>query len=68
MLLIGALLFSMPIIGLLNVVIERAVYRPLRNAPRLAPLITAVGVSFILQQLALTIAGSGDRRRPRSSR
>ena len=31
----------MPIIGLLNVVIERAVYRPLRNAPRLAPLITA---------------------------
>jgi len=64
LLLIGALLFAMPIIGLLNVVIERAVYRPLRNAPRLAPLITAVGVSFILQQTALTIAGSGDRKAP----
>ena len=33
-------------------------------APRLAPLITAVGVSFILQNLALTIAGSGDRAAP----
>ncbi len=64
MLLLGALLFSMPIIGLLNVAIERAVYRPLRNAPRLAPLITAVGVSFILQNLALTIAGAGDRKAP----
>src|SRR5512135_3522777 len=40
LLLVGALLFSMPIIGLLNVAIERTVYRPLRNAPRLAPLIT----------------------------
>ncbi|HEY3164110.1 MAG TPA: branched-chain amino acid ABC transporter permease [Candidatus Limnocylindrales bacterium] len=60
----GALLFSMPIIGLLNVGIERLVYRPLRNAPRLAPLITAVGVSFILQNVALTVAGSGDRRAP----
>ena len=64
MLLLGALLFSMPIIGLLNAGIERAVYRPLRNAPRLAPLITAVGVSFILQNVALTIAGSGDRKAP----
>jgi branched-chain amino acid transport system permease protein len=64
LLLLGALLFSMPIIGLLNVGIERVVYRPLRNAPRLAPLITAVGVSFILQNVALTIAGSGDRKAP----
>ena len=64
LLVVGALLFSMPIIGLLNVGIERLVYRPLRNAPRLAPLITAVGVSFILQNVALTIAGSGDRKAP----
>ena len=64
LLLVGALAFTMPIIGLLNVSIERLVYRPLRNAPRLAPLITAVGVSFILQQVALTIAGSGDRKAP----
>src|SRR4029077_12093286 len=48
----------------LNVGIERLVYRPLRNAPRLAPPITAVGVSFILQNVALTIAGSGDRKAP----
>jgi branched-chain amino acid transport system permease protein len=64
LLLIGALLFTMPIIGVLNVAIERSVYRPLRNAPRLAPLITAIGVSFILQNLALTVAGSGDRAAP----
>jgi branched-chain amino acid transport system permease protein len=63
-LLIGTLLFTMPIIGLINVTIERTVYRPLRNAPRLAPLITAIGVSFILQNLALTVAGSGDRAAP----
>jgi branched-chain amino acid transport system permease protein len=54
----------MPLIGLLNVGIERVVYRPLRNAPRLAPLITAIGVSFILQNIALVIAGSGDRSAP----
>jgi branched-chain amino acid transport system permease protein len=64
LLVLGALFFAMPIIGLLNMGIERLVYRPLRNAPRLAPLITAVGVSFILQNVALTIAGSGDRRSP----
>jgi branched-chain amino acid transport system permease protein len=63
-LLVGALVFTMPLIGLLNVGIERLVYRPLRNAPRLAPLITAIGVSFILQNIALVIAGSGDRRSP----
>jgi branched-chain amino acid transport system permease protein len=64
-LLIGALAFTMPLVGLLNVGIERLVYRPLRNAPRLAPLITAIGVSFILQNVALVIAGSGDRSSPR---
>ena len=59
----------MPIMGLLNVTIERLVYRPLRHAPRLAPLITAIGVSFILQNIVLIIVG--DRRparRRRSSR
>ena len=35
--------------GLLGVVIERFAYRPLRNAPRIAPLISALGVSFFLQ-------------------
>ena len=63
-LLLGALIFTMPLIGLLNVGIERLFYRPLRHAPRLAPLITAIGVSFILQNAALVIAGSGDRSAP----
>jgi len=64
LILVGALLVTMPVIGLLNVTIERLVYRPLRNAPRLAPLITAIGVSFILQNFALQFAGSGDRAAP----
>lgn len=41
----------------LSVIIERIAYRPLRNAPRLAPLITAIGVSIILQQLAMMLWG-----------
>jgi len=41
--------------GLLGVVIERFAYRPLRNAPRIAPLISAIGVSFFLQASALLL-------------
>lgn len=37
--------------GILGVFIERVAYRPLRNAPKLAPLITAIGVSFIIENL-----------------
>jgi branched-chain amino acid transport system permease protein len=40
-------------VGLLGVVIERTAYRPLRNAPRLAPLISAIGVSIFLQNAVL---------------
>ena len=47
----------MPVMGLLGVAIERFAYRPLRNAPRLAPLITAIGVSFILQNIIQIIYG-----------
>ena len=43
--------------GLLGVVIERFAYRPLRNAPRIAPLISALGVSFFLQSTALLLFG-----------
>jgi branched-chain amino acid transport system permease protein len=39
--------------GTLNVMIERVAYRPLRAAPKLAPLITAIGMSFILQNVGL---------------
>jgi branched-chain amino acid transport system permease protein len=43
--------------GALNVMIERVAYRPLRGAPKLAPLITAVGFSFILQNVGLEWLG-----------
>jgi branched-chain amino acid transport system permease protein len=42
-------LIAMVLTGGINVLIERVAYRPLRNSPRLAPLITAVGMSFVLQ-------------------
>ncbi len=42
---------AMVVMGIVGVVIERFAYRPLRNAPRLAPLITAIGVSYILENL-----------------
>jgi branched-chain amino acid transport system permease protein len=61
-LLIGVLLVTalvaMVFCGLLGVVIERVAYRPLRNAPRLAPLITAIGISLILEDLAKLRFGS----------
>jgi branched-chain amino acid transport system permease protein len=47
--------------GLLGVVIERFAYRPLRNAPRIAPLISALGVSFFLQNSALLLFGADYR-------
>ena len=47
--------------GLLGVVIERFAYRPLRNAPRIAPLISALGVSFFLQNSALLVFGASFR-------
>src|SRR5215210_7515668 len=47
------LLIAMVACGALNTMIERVAYRPLRSAPKLAPLITAVGFSFILQNVGL---------------
>jgi branched-chain amino acid transport system permease protein len=47
--------------GFLGVVIERFDYRPLRNAPRIAPLISALGVSFFLQNSALLLLGASFR-------
>jgi branched-chain amino acid transport system permease protein len=43
--------------GVMNITIETIAYRPLRGAPRLAPLITAIGVSFILQNIGLRWMG-----------
>src|SRR3954451_18899123 len=52
-----ALIVSMLVCGVLNVMIERVAYRPLRAAPKLAPLITAVGMSFVLQNVGLLWLG-----------
>ena len=58
LLLIGAsLLMAVPVCAFLGYSIERVAYRPLRKAPRLAPLITAIGVSIVLQNLAMIIWG-----------
>ncbi len=54
----------MLVMGVVGVVIERFAYRPLRHAPRLAPLITAIGVSFILQNIIAVIPGFGTSPRP----
>jgi branched-chain amino acid transport system permease protein len=54
MLLIAALVACV-VAGALNFVIEKVAYRPLRGSPRLAPLITAIGRSILLQPLAMTI-------------
>jgi branched-chain amino acid transport system permease protein len=57
--LIGMMLFvAMLGAGLLGVAIERFAYRPLRNAPRIAPLISALGVSFFLQNSVLLLFGA----------
>ena len=50
-----ALLVAIPVCIVLSLFIERVAYRPLRNAPRLAPLITAIGVSIVLQTMAMII-------------
>jgi branched-chain amino acid transport system permease protein len=55
--LLATLILAMIVTGSLNVLIERVGYRPLRNAPKLAPLITAVGFSFILQNVGLLWRG-----------
>jgi branched-chain amino acid transport system permease protein len=52
-----SLLLAMIVCMALGYGIERIAYRPLRNAPKLAPLITAIGVSIVLQNLAMMIWG-----------
>jgi branched-chain amino acid transport system permease protein len=58
LLVVGALVTSILVCALLNVAIERIAYRRLRNAPRLAPLISAIGVSFILVNVGLLWKGA----------
>ncbi len=55
MMLLIALVVACVVAALLNFTIEKIAYRPLRAAPKLAPLITAIGVSILLQTLAMII-------------
>ena len=50
-----ALIIACVVAAALNFVIEKVAYRPLRNSPKLAPLITAIGMSILLQTLAMII-------------
>src|SRR5499433_1569912 len=56
--LVAVLAASMVICGLLGATIERVAYRPLRSAGRLAPLITAIGVSLFLQNAGQLVFGA----------
>ncbi len=63
----GILLFALPwfysfllaivLTALLGILIDRGAYRPVRNAPRISALITAIGVSFLLENLGLVLFG-----------
>jgi branched-chain amino acid transport system permease protein len=55
LILLLALLIACVVCAALNFCIEKIAYRPLRNAPKLAPLITAIGMSLLLQTLAMVI-------------
>ena len=57
-------LFAMLGTSVMGLVIERFAYRPLHAAPRLAPLITAIGISFLLQNAVMLIFGPTDKRFP----
>jgi branched-chain amino acid transport system permease protein len=63
-LVVGSLVASIVVCGVLNVMIERIAYRRLRNAPRLAPLITAIGVSFVLVNIGLVWKGASQVNYP----
>jgi len=71
----GILLFTLPwwlafaiaiaLTTLLGVGIEKAAYRPLRNAPRISVLISAIGVSFLLENLGIVVIGARPKSFPR---
>jgi branched-chain amino acid transport system permease protein len=65
---VGGLLLTLVVVmslfSVINATIERIAYKPLRHAPRLAPLITAIGVSFIVQNVALAFYGVNFRSVP----
>ncbi|HEY8201791.1 MAG TPA: branched-chain amino acid ABC transporter permease, partial [Actinomycetota bacterium] len=60
-LLIGVFVVCMALVAGLGVTIERIAYRPLRNAGRLSPLISALGVSVFLENATMNVVGPGPR-------
>jgi len=63
-LVLAGVLAAIPVCMAIGYLLERVAYRPLRHAPRLAPLITAIGMSIILQHLALLVWGRDPRAFP----
>ena len=63
---IAAILAAMALCTLLGVTIEGLAYRPLRQAPSLAVLITAIGMSYLLQNSALMVWGANPKSFPRT--
>ncbi len=71
----GIALFSLPwylsfplaiaLTGVMGVVLDRAAYKPLRDAPRISLLISAIGASFLLENLALVVIGGVPKGFPR---
>ncbi len=63
------ILVILPIVAIscaaLNLAVDRIVYKPLRNAPKLAPLVSAIGVSFIFQNVGLLWKGPADLSVPK---
>lgn len=60
----GCLFAAMAVCALLGVTIERFAYRPVRSAPKLTPLVTAIGVSMLLQNVGVLLFGSTPRAFP----
>ena len=61
---IPALIISMVVTGLLGIVVERLAYKPLRHAPRISVLITAIGVSFFLEYTSMYFVSPTPRTFP----
>jgi branched-chain amino acid transport system permease protein len=58
---VATLVITIAITAFLNVAIERLAYRPLRHAPKVAPLISAIGMSYVLQNVGIFFIGSNQR-------
>jgi branched-chain amino acid transport system permease protein len=62
---LGVILLAAPLFcAALNVTVDRVIYKPLRNAPKLTPLVSAIGVSFILQNVGIFWLGTYDKNVP----